>query len=90
MAYVYILKCTDSSYYTGCAKDVQKRIKTHLSKSSRAAKYTRARTICELSAVWEVETYSQASKLEYYIKKNFTHAEKQALVNSPCDDDRFE
>jgi putative endonuclease len=83
MAYVYILQCTDGSYYTGCTKDVEKRIKTHLSKSPRAAKYTRARTICEVSAVWEVETYSQASKLEYYIKKNFTHAEKQSLVKKP-------
>jgi predicted GIY-YIG superfamily endonuclease len=29
MQYVYILKCTDKSYYTGCTENLDERIKRH-------------------------------------------------------------
>ena len=81
MAYVYILKCSDDSYYTGIASEIKRRIKEHYTKAPACAKYTRARDVVELSAVWETETLSKAGKLEYYIKKKLTHKLKERLVN---------
>lgn len=83
MAYVYILKCSDGSYYTGSASDVEKRIKTHVLKLPAAAKYTKSRGIEEVSAIWQAPSLSAAGKLEYYIKKKLTHAKKQSLVEDP-------
>ena len=80
MAYVYIVKCEDGSYYTGIALDVKRRIKEHYKKASTCAKYTRSHKIKELSAVWEAPSYACAGKLEYYIKKKLTHSKKKLLV----------
>ena len=80
MAYVYIIKCNDGSYYTGVATDIKRRIKEHYYKLKNCAKYTRAREVIELSAVWEAENLSTAGKLEYYIKKRLTHNEKKMLI----------
>jgi putative endonuclease len=82
MAYVYIVKCDDQSYYTGIAVDVKKRIREHYNKEKTSAKYMRARNILEISAVWEAESLSSAGKLEYYIKKKLTHAQKELLTKS--------
>ena len=40
--YVYILKCSDNSLYTGITKDLERRVDEHNS-GREAAKYTRAR-----------------------------------------------
>ena len=82
MAYVYIVKCDDNSYYTGIASNAKRRIKEHYLKMPTCAKYMRSRNITEVSAVWEVSSYSYAAKLEYYIKKKLTHSKKQQLVEN--------
>jgi predicted GIY-YIG superfamily endonuclease len=38
---VYILKCKDGTFYTGIAKDVEKRLQAH--NDGKGAKYTRTR-----------------------------------------------
>jgi len=40
--FVYILECSDGTYYTGIAKDVEARLQEH-NASPKGAKYTRAR-----------------------------------------------
>lgn len=80
MAYVYIVKCEDGSFYTGIASDIKRRIKEHYKKAPTCAKYTRSHKIKELSAVWEASSYSCAGKLEYYIKKKLTHSKKRLLI----------
>ena len=82
MAYVYIVKCDGDSYYTGIASDIKRRMKEHYLKAPNCAKYTRSHSIKELSAVWETSSLSDAGKLEYYIKKNLTHAEKKQLIEN--------
>ena len=44
--YVYIVRCSDGSLYTGITKDVEARVSMH--NAGRGAKYTRARRPVEL------------------------------------------
>jgi putative endonuclease len=76
---LYILKCSDSTYYTGIAVDVEKRLLEH-NTSDRGAKYTRSRR--PVSLIYR-ETYSDKSsalKRELAIKK-MKRCEKEALWN---------
>ncbi len=82
MAYVYIIECNDCTYYTGIATDVKRRIREHYEKAKTSAKYTRARGVTEVRAVWETENLSLAGKLEYYIKKKLTREEKKLLIEN--------
>ena len=68
MYYVYMLGCGDGTIYTGITNDVQKRIKAHM--CGEGAKYTRGRGPFEILSLWKVKSRSQASKVEYFIKKN--------------------
>ena len=45
--FVYILRCSDNTLYTGVAKDLNKRLQQH-NHGSEGAKYTRARRPVEL------------------------------------------
>ena len=40
--FVYILKCSDNTLYTGITTDIERRIKEHNS-SNKGAKYTKTR-----------------------------------------------
>ena len=44
--YVYILRCSDGSYYTGWTNDLSKRLLSH--NSGKGAKYTKSRLPVEL------------------------------------------
>lgn len=76
--FVYIVECSDGTYYTGISTDVNKRISTH--NIGRGAKYTRSRlpVICVYSK--EYSDRSEASKEEYRIKQ-LTRKEKIKLIN---------
>ena len=65
--YVYMLGCGDGSIYTGITNDVRKRIKAHM--CGEGAKYTRGRGPFKILSLWEVKTRSQASQVEYFIKR---------------------
>lgn len=65
--YVYIVQCSDGSYYTGVTTDVQRRVKEH-NKSSKGAKYTRPRRPVHLLCSAGCYTQSKALKLEREIK----------------------
>lgn len=67
MYYIYILKCSDDTLYTGYTTDLKKRLDTH--NSGRGAKYTRSRLPVELVYHEEFEDKIQAFKREYEIKK---------------------
>lgn len=65
--YVYILECSDKTYYTGWTNNLENRIKTH--NLGKGAKYTRARLPVKLAYYEEFETKSLAMKREYAIKR---------------------
>jgi putative endonuclease len=65
--YVYILRCTDGSYYTGWTTDVARRLREH--NAGRGARYTRQRGPVEL-VYWETQpNRSSAMKRENQIKR---------------------
>lgn len=65
--YVYILKCSDSSLYTGITNDLDHRLAMH--KSGKGSKYVRAHLPFELVYKEEFKTKSEALKREIEIKK---------------------
>ena len=88
MNYVYILKCSDESLYTGWTTDLEKRLKAH--NSGKGAKYTRARLPVEIVYFEEFQEKIEAMKREYEIKK-LTRDKKLKLIkikeiesNYPC------
>ena len=74
---VYILRCGDGTLYTGCAKDVDKRLAVH--QSGKGAKYTRCRLPVELVYQEPAEDRSAALRREAAIKK-LTRTEKLSLI----------
>ncbi len=80
MPYVYILCCGDGSFYTGIAKDPEKRLVQHL--AGRASRYTRAHLPVRLVWTRRVRTWSGALSEEHRIKR-LSRSEKAALVRSP-------
>ncbi|QHI73940.1 GIY-YIG nuclease family protein [Aminipila terrae] len=82
MNYVYILECSDGTYYTGWTVDLEERIKTHNEGTGpKVSKYTRSRRPVKLVYVEEYEDKSQALKREWAIKK-LTRTEKKRLICS--------
>lgn len=75
--YVYIVKCSDNTLYTGYSTDVEKRVATH--NSGKGAKYTRCRLPVTLVYSESYETKSQAMSREYKIKK-LSRKQKMELI----------
>ncbi len=83
---VYFLKCSDDSIYCGITTDLERRLSEH-NKSKRGSKYTRSRRPVNL--VWhiDVQTRSDASKLESSLKKlSKKKKEKIIELNANHDD----
>ena len=76
---VYILECSDGSYYTGITKNLSRRINQH--QAGRGAKYTKGRTPIKLIYHEACEDRSQATKREIEIKA-LKKIEKRRLVYS--------
>nr|MBI5455422.1 GIY-YIG nuclease family protein [Candidatus Levybacteria bacterium] len=76
--YVYIVECSDKSYYTGIATNLEKRIKEHNGELKGGAKYTRGKGPVILKHSEIFKTRGEALKREAEIKK-MQRSEKQAL-----------
>ena len=76
---VYILLCTDGSFYTGYTKDLDARTRLH--KNGNGAKYTKTHKPQKLAYFELFGSRSEAMKREREIKK-LSHPQKLALVNS--------
>jgi putative endonuclease len=79
--YVYIIRCKDGSYYTGHAKDVEKRFEMHL--KGRGARYTRMHEPEKLVYTEQFESRSEAMRRERQIK-TLSHNKKQRLIKNNC------
>lgn len=78
--FVYILHCSDGTYYTGYTTNVEERLKTH--NAGSGAKYTRGRLPVNLVYCEEFQEKSLALRREWEIKHRLTRAEKEALINA--------
>ncbi|MDS0297442.1 GIY-YIG nuclease family protein [Halogeometricum sp. S1BR25-6] len=75
--YVYVLRCSDDSLYTGYTTDVARRVEEH--DADEGAKYTRGRTPVELVHTESYESKSAAMSREYEIKQ-LSRPQKERLV----------
>jgi putative endonuclease len=80
--YVYVLECSDGTYYTGYTTDVERRVAEH--DAGDGAKYTRGRTPVALQYVERFESRSAAMSREHAVKQ-LSRAQKQRLVASQDD-----
>ncbi|MBU4478846.1 MAG: GIY-YIG nuclease family protein [Candidatus Omnitrophica bacterium] len=79
MSVVYILECSDGTYYAGYTNDLGKRIKEH-NAGKRGAKYTRGRGPVRVVWVKEYRELKSALRTERTIKA-LTRKQKELLVN---------
>lgn len=79
MYYLYILKCSDNTLYTGITVDVERRLNEH-NHSKLGAKYTKARRPVELMYSKKFRNRSTASKAENKLKK-MSREEKWTLIH---------
>ena len=77
MHFVYILKCSDGTLYTGYAKNVDERLEIH--NQGRGARYTRGRLPVELVYCEHLEDKSLAMSREFEIKQ-MTREQKEELI----------
>ena len=79
--FVYVLRCSDDSLYTGICTDVTRRLGEHNEGGVKSAKYTRVRRPVILEYQEECIDRSSASKRECAIKK-LTRIKKLALISA--------
>ncbi len=76
---LYIIRCKDSSLYTGIAKDLEKRLAVH--RSGKGSVYVRARLPFSLVYTEKHKDRSRATKREIEIKK-MTREKKEKLIRN--------
>ncbi|MGB8658524.1 MAG: GIY-YIG nuclease family protein [Candidatus Zixiibacteriota bacterium] len=82
--YFYILRCADSSFYSGITNNLEERLKEH--STGVGAKYTKTRLPVKLIYSEEFPDKSSACKREIEVK-GWRKEKKEALVRgfpSPC------
>jgi len=76
---VYILLCSDGTYYTGCTNDLGKRLREH-DGTKRGAKYLRGKM--PVKVVWKKTCKNQKFAMRAESKiKGLTRQDKQQLIN---------
>ena len=75
--YVYMLRCSDGSFYSGYTTDPVRREREH--NTGRGAKYTRSRRPVELVYTEKLDDRSSALRREAALKK-LSHPEKERLA----------
>jgi len=78
--YLYIVRCSDGSLYTGVTTDIDRRILEH-NYGMKAAKYTRSRRPVRLVYEESCKDHSTALKREYQIKR-LSKEKKENLVET--------
>lgn len=66
--FVYILRCSDSTLYTGLTTDPERRYEEHRSRGKKCAKYTCSHPVVCMEALWKTPDKASAAKLESKIK----------------------
>ena len=77
--FVYIVKCSDNSLYTGITNNIDKRIEKH--NNGTGAKYCRGRGPVVLQCFKIVFSRPEALKLEFKVKKKNKNEKVEFLIN---------
>jgi putative endonuclease len=78
MAWMYILQCSDGTYYVGSTRDLENRLSEH--QAGRGAKYTSRRLPIKLVYSEEYERVIDAFTREKQVQ-NWSRAKREALIN---------
>ena len=81
MYYVYILECSDKSFYTGSTNDLDKRLYKHNNLKS-GAHYTKIRRPVVLKYFEEFDTYKEVRVREGEIKRMSRDEKKELIINN--------
>jgi putative endonuclease len=81
-SWVYILKCSDGSYYTGCTTNLEQRIQEHNLK--KYDNYTSTRLPVELVYSQQFANINEAIAAERRIK-GWNRSKKEALIKGDFD-----
>ncbi|MBC8506045.1 MAG: GIY-YIG nuclease family protein [Anaerolineales bacterium] len=81
-AWVYILSCSDGSYYTGHTTNLEYRLAQH--QDGEASDWTKRRLPVELVFCQEMPDRRQAFEAERQVKK-WSRAKKEALIAEDWD-----
>lgn len=84
MYYIYMLRCGDGSVYTGIAPSIENRMKVHFNGGKNSSKYVASKGAKALEIYWECNDRSEASKLEYRLKK-LPKYKKEDLISGKTD-----
>ena len=82
VAFVYLLRCADGSFYCGWTRDVERRLAAH--RSGTASRYTRSRRPVELALVMPVADRSAALREEARVKQ-LPRAAKLRMIEASLD-----
>ena len=83
LSYVYILKCSDNSYYTGITSNLEQRIIEHKTGKHKDS-YTYKRRPLDIVFYADFTDINLAIETEKQIKK-WSRAKKEALINNEYD-----
>ena len=75
--YVYMIECSDGTYYTGWTTHLKERVQSH--NGGNGAKYTRSRRPVHLVYYEICTSRSEALKREYEVK-HLSRTEKERMV----------
>ena len=81
--YMYILKCSDNSYYVGSTNNLTLRIEEH--KHGEGAEYTRHRLPVELVYYEECQSIKEAFMREKQVQ-GWSRKKREALINGKFDE----
>ena len=77
MHFVYIVRCSDGTLYTGYARDPEKRAQVH--NTGKGARYTAGRRPVSLVYVESFESVGDALKREHQVKR-WSRERKEGLI----------
>jgi putative endonuclease len=80
--HVYIVECSDGTYYTGYTTDVERRVAEH--NDGTGAKYTRGRRPVELVHVESFDSQSAAMQREHALKQ-LRRGTKESIIRENGD-----
>lgn len=84
--WVYMVRCADTTLYTGIATDLQRRIGEHNDSNRLGAKYTRGRRPVALVYSEVCSSRSEATRREGTIKR-LNRRQKERLIDAGQSDD---
>ena len=77
--FVYLLRCSDGSFYCGWTNDIEKRVRAH--NTGKASRYTKSRRPVKLAYFEKAKSKSGALKREYQIKQ-LTNKQNELLAKN--------